>query len=330
MTIFAIYKYVFMQTEEGDLFVEGTTDRVLDKAQEIFNRFVSGDKPFPVQLPKRDGTAVRLDNEVVCKRGRVSLMMICNEKSKTIMDKKDEHEIKYHPGCYVIIDNREGVANVAIERTPAFDSNPDKVCRLLEQAINDKFLLEHVGLKVEFRSKVREATLWEMVDRQTVDFKDRITRVSFSFPNPKKVAGLDADDKMKGKLKVLASIAGAFNAASGSYHLEASKNDTLRLERTQEDLAQMVHLCSRNAYDISVHFKYYGLYRFGSDEKALSALKEEYIDNFIHGRLAILSDGGEGFELEEWLDEVRRTTEKDFKDGTPAKKTRKRGAKKAI
>lgn len=329
MAIFAIYKYTLKQTQEGDLFVEGTTDRLLDKAQEIFNDMITGDKPFPIQLPKRDNTAIALDNEVVCKRDRVSLLMVCNEKSKKIMEKKDEQEIKYHPGCYVIIDNREGVANMAIERTPAFDGNPDKVCQLLEKAINDKFFLEHIPLKVELKSKVREATLWEMVDRQTIDFEDRITKVSFSFPNPKKVAGIDADDKMKGKLKVLASLANEFNAVSGTYHLEANKNETLRLKRTQEDLAQMVHLCSRNAYDISVHFKYYGVYRFGSDEKALSVLKDKFIENFIDGHLAILNDGSGGFELEEWLDNVRRITE-DYKDAIPAEKTRKRRVKKAI
>lgn len=69
MTIFAIYKYVFTQAEEGDLFVEGTMERLLDRAQEIFNGMISGDRPFPVQLPKRDGTSVALDNEVQGARG---------------------------------------------------------------------------------------------------------------------------------------------------------------------------------------------------------------------------------------------------------------------
>ena len=137
MAIFAIYKYDFRLAEEGNLFLKGTTDKLLDKAQEIFNGFLTGDKPFPLQMPKRDKTSVRLENEVTCKRGDICLLLICNEKSKKFMEKKDEQEIFYHPGCYVIIDNRKGVANIAIERTPAFDSNPDKVCQLLEKAIND-------------------------------------------------------------------------------------------------------------------------------------------------------------------------------------------------
>ena len=329
MAVFAIYKYDFRLAEEGNLFIKGTTDKLLDKAQELFNGFLTGDKPFPIQMPKRDKTSVRLDNEVTCKRGDVCLLLVCNEKSKKIMEKKDEQEIFYHPGCYVIIDNRKGVANIAIERTPAFDSNPDKVCQLLEKAINDKFLIEEIGLKIEIRSKVREATLWEMVDHQTHDYNDVITKVVFSFPNPKKVAGIDANYKMKKKLAVMASITNALNGVKGSYHVEAEKGETLRLEQTQEDLAQMVHLCSRNVYDISVHFKYYGVYRFGSEEKAQSVIKDEFIENFKMGQLAILDNGEKGFEMEQWLNDVRRITE-GFRDAIPAKKTRKRSTKKAV
>ena len=329
MAVFAIYKYDFRLADEKNLFVKGTTDKLLDNAQDIFNGFLTGDKPFPIQLPKRDKTSVRLDNEVTCKRDDVCLLLICNEKSKKIMEKKDEQEIFYHPGCYVIIDNRKNIANIAIERTTAFDSNPDKVCKLLEKAINDKFIIEEIGLKIEIRSKVREATLWEMVDHQTIDYKDRITKVSFSFPNPEKVSGIDADYKMKDKLAVMASIANALNGVKGIYHIEANKGETLRLEKTQEDLAQMIHLCSRNVYDIAIYFKYYGIYRFGAEERALSTLKDEYIENFIYGRLAILDNGEKGLELEQWLNDVRRITE-GFKDATPTKKIRKRGNKKAI
>jgi hypothetical protein len=82
-------------------------------------------------------------------------------------------------------------------------------------------------------------------------------------------------------------------------------------------------------YDITVHFKYYGVYRFGSEEKALSKINDEFIENFIHGHLAILDNGEKGLEMEQWLDNVRRITE-GFKDAIPAKKTRKRSNKKAV
>lgn len=56
MSVFAIYKYDFVQTREGNLFVEGTTEKLIDKAQDIFDAMIKGDRPFPVNLQKRDKT----------------------------------------------------------------------------------------------------------------------------------------------------------------------------------------------------------------------------------------------------------------------------------
>ena len=329
MSVFAIYKYDFVQTREGNLFVEGTTEKLIDKAQEIFDAMIKGDRPFPVNLQKRDKTLTPLDNEVLVKYERVSLLLVCNEKHQKYQDKKDDKDLEYHPGCYVIIDNREGVANIAIERTSAFDGKPDKVAQLLQQAINDKLFAEGVLLKIEIRSKVKEATLWEVVGHQVNNYNDRITKVVFNFPVPGKVAGIDASSEMKDKLAVMSSIASAMNAAKGSYHVEAEKGKTLHLEQTQEDLAQMVHLCSRNVYDIHVYFKYYGVYRFGNEERALSTLNDEFIENFKNGELVMLPNGENGFEIVEWLNNVRQITE-GFKDAIPAAKRRKKLNKEAI
>ena len=51
MAVFAIYKYDFRLAEEGSLFIKGTTDKLLDKAQEILNGFLTGDMPLPLQMP---------------------------------------------------------------------------------------------------------------------------------------------------------------------------------------------------------------------------------------------------------------------------------------
>lgn len=329
MAVYAIYKYRFVQVKEGDLFVKGTSEKLVDKAQELFDEMLHGDSPFPVNLEKRDHTLVPLENEVLVKHDRVTLMLVCNEKHKKYQNKKKEEDLEYHPGCYVIIDNREGVANMAVERTPAFDSNPDKVCMLLEKAINDAFYTKEILLKIEIQAKVNEATLWQIVDHQVHNYNDRVTKVIFNFPIPGKVGGIDATPEMKDKLAVMSSIASAINGAKGSYHIEADKNSSLRLEQTQEDLAQMVHLCSRNVYDIQVKFQYYGLYRFGSEEKALSTLDDSYIEQFKNNQIILLSNEKSGFGIIEWLDNVRQITEK-FNNAIPTAKKRKRRLKKAI
>lgn len=321
--VFAIYKFDFVLSKERNLFAGGNADNLIEKAQETFDELIKGDRPFPVTLEKKDKTPIPLDNEVLAKHDRVSLMLVCNEKHKKYQDKKDDKDLEYHPGCYVIIDNRDGIANIAIERTSAFENNPDKVALLLQKAINDKLFAEGISLKIEIRSKVQESTLWEMVEHQVKYYNDIVTKVVFSFPVPGKVAGIDAPSEMKDKLAVMSAIASAMNAAKGSYHVEAERGRTLHLEQTQEDLAQMVHLCSRNAYDIHVHFKYYGIYRFGSKEKALSSLTAGFIEQFKNGEIVVLRDDTSGFELVQWLDDVRKITE-NFKHVTPNAKTRKR------
>ncbi len=327
MAVYVIYKYSFVQSADNNVFAKETSDNLIDRAQQVFDDMLHGENPFPVRREKRDKTSIPLDNEIVVKNGRISLMLLCNEKHRKYEDKKNEKDLEYHPGCYVLFDNREGVANIAIERTSAFDNNTDKVSLLLQEAINNALFDKGINLAIEIKCKVKESSLWEIVNHQVNDYNDRVTKVVFEFPIPGKVGGVDASNEMKDKLAVMASVASAMNGAKASYHVEADKDKSLRLERTQEDLAQMVHLCSRNAYDIHVHFRYYGVYRFGYDEKALSSLNDGILDRFKNSQLAILPNGEMGLELVDWLDKVRNITE-GFKDALPLAKKRKKGIKK--
>ena len=320
MAVYAIYHYDFRQTQESALKFEKSEETTLDRAQEVFEGLLQGKKPFYITRPKRDGTNAVLDNEVLAKNDRATLMLICNEKSKNYMEKKDEQELLFHPGCYVIIDNREDVANIAVERTPAFESDPDKVCTLLQDAINQK--LSEYRLEIEIRSKIREASVWEIVEHQTQDFQDSIRKVVFNFPIPQKVKGVDAPKQMKRKLSSMAVLGRAFNAAKASYQVEADKNGALRMERTQEDMAQMVELCTTNAYDIHIHFRYYGIYRFGADERALCSLDEKILIDFKNNQTTFDEEGNTTFELSHWLDSVRHIIE-GYKDGLPTAKKRK-------
>ncbi len=324
MAVYALYKYDFTAASEGALFAKGEEKSVLEQAQQIFEGLLTGKATFSIEIRKRDGTQTLLENEVLCKRDGVTVMLVCNEKNHKYVEKKEELEFKSHPGCYVIFDNREGVAQLAIERTAAFESNPDKVCLLLQNAINQK-LFEY-RLQIEIRSKVREASLWEIVENQTREYGDRIQKVVFNFPVPGKVAGIDASTRMKGRLATLAAIGRALNAAKASYHLEADGEKALLLDRTQKDLAQMVELCSTNAYDIHIKFQHYGLYRFGADEKALCSLEEEVLERFFHGQTVYEERERVTYELIQWLENVRRIIE-GYKDAVPVKKTRKRSTK---
>lgn len=324
MSTYAIYHYDFRETREGALKFEDSNETTFGKAQEILEGLLQGKQTFPMFRPKRDGTNAVLDNEVLAKKGRTTLMLVCNEKEKSYTEKREDKKFSYHPGCYVIIDNRDDVSNIAIERNPAFESNPDKVCKLLQEAINRK--LYDYRIEIEIRCKVREATVWQIVDRQTNENHDRVMKVVFNFPIPGKVKGIDATKKMKKKLATLASIGRGMNAVKASYHMEADNERGLQLEKTQEDFAQMVELCTTNAYDIQVHFKYYGIYRFGADERAYCSLDDETLEEFENSTTNFSDEGDTIFKLNIWLDKVRHIS-KDYKDALPTPKKRKKRRK---
>jgi len=321
MTVYAIYHYDFRKTRESALKFEDSKETTLDRAQEVFEGLLRGVNPLRLTNTKRDGTLSVLENEVLAKHDKATLLLVCNEKYKKYQDKKDDKEFEYYPGCYVIIDNREDVANIAIERVNAFENNPDKVCALLQDAINLK--LNEYGLEIEIRPKIREASVWDIVEHQTNEFKDSIKKVVFNFPILEDVKGVDATKKMRKKLNAMATLGKAFNAAKASYQVEAHRNSTLRMDKTQEDMAQMVELCTTNAYDIHIYFRYYGVYRFGADERALCSLEDKIILDFKDNQTMFDEDGNSIFELSKWLDSIRHIIE-GYKDGIPTPKKRKK------
>ena len=324
MAVYAIYHYDFSQTQETALKFEGSKETPLDKAQEVFESLLQGEKPFLIRNTRKDAIEEWLDNEVVKKHEKTTLMLVCNEKHKKYMEKKQENVFVYPPACFVIFDNRDDVANIAIERSPSFDNDPDKVCVLLQEAINNK--LKDYRLEISIRPKLREAGVWEVVENQTKTYDDRITKVVFNFAVPDKVKGIDAPKDLRKNLQALSSLCKAFDAVKASYKVEADKNGTLKMDRTQKDMAQMVQLCATNAYDLSIHFRYYGVYRFGADERAFSSLNDAFVNEFINGVTTYDNQGNTTFNLCLWLNDVRRVIE-GYKDGKPVSKKRKKRRK---
>ncbi len=324
MAVYAIYHYDFKQTEETAMFYEGSNETTIDKAQEVFESFLEGINPFNIHNPRKDANEEWLENKVKAKHEKATLMVINNEKHKKYLEEKKEGDFEYHPGCYVIIDNRDEVANIAIERSPSFDNDPDKVSQLLEEAINNK--LKPYRLEISIRPKLREAGIWEVVENQTKMYNDRISKVVFSFAVPDKVKGVDAPKDLRKNLQALSLLCKAFDATRASYKVEADKNGTLKMDRTQKDMAQMVQLCTTNAYDLSIRFRYYGVYRFGSDERALSTLKDDFVVEFKNGVTTYDNQGNTTFNLCLWLNDVRRVIE-GYKDGKPVSKKRKKRRK---
>lgn len=318
MAVYQIYKLLFNRSRQGNLLSKIDGRSAYDKAQELLEQML-GNK-LPLTKEKRDKTLVPLENYAERRREGVSVLVVCNHRSHKYKEKMDDKELEYHPGCRVIIDNRPGIAQIAIERSQSFDGKTDVVRNILQEALNKLF--DEYQLTVEIRAKKREGTFWEAVDEQCLTYNDMITHVVYEFPDEDEVGPVDASTQVLDKISLLKSLNAAMNAARGVYHAYSDKEKVIKLDRTKEDIANMVAMCCRNGYNISVHFKHYGIYRFGTEIKALSQLKDGVVQEFISGQ-TVMGTACEGeFGLVHWLDEIRKVTE-NYKDEEPVEKKRK-------
>ena len=165
--------------------------------------------------------------------------------------------------------------------------------------------------------------------RLVCELKDRIKWIKFNFGVPEEAAGIDASEEMKAMISGLNRLGRMMGAEKGQYMYNASEAGTLHVDQAQEDMTQVIHYCSTNAYDISVGFRYYGVYRYGREERAFAQLEDKVMDDFIHEHPSTDSEGNPVWDLHLWLDNMRRMYE-DYRDVTPTKKKRKRKSKKQV
>ena len=321
-SIYAIYHINLLKLSEQNLELEGFTQTQPEHYKIELEKVLSR-ADIPVNKLKKDGELIPLECTKIANRDGVTMLLLNNEKNTIYQEGKDNRTLTYHPGCYIFIDNRKGASTMAIERSSSFESQPDIVRDLLEDAFNN--ILKDKGMKVEIRARLREAEFWDIVDEQCKTYNDVVRKVSFKFPNPDEVKNIPADTpvKLTKKLIMLGSLTKECGAAKGILHMDSDKDHVIQLKRTQKDLANMVHLCCQTGYDISVHFRHYGLYRFGDKIRAYGMINEADIEEFKTGT-TIMGKTCEGtFSIIQWFDEIKNT-DNLFTDEEPTPQRRKR------
>ena len=325
MPNFIIYKYDFKEGEKTLLSPEsGKT--ALEEAQTHFAKLLKGKQMNLYQMEKNNTESTIYKNDIFCTRNGISLMTVCREREVSIWKDYKELIESSFPFCHVIIDNRDGVCQMAIEQAKAFKSDTDKVRDILQESIQRE--LTELGIKFEIRPKMKVKKFWEMVEEQRTVKKDVIRKVEFEFPHPDKVKGMDASSNMSDRLKILTSIAESMGATKGKVMYENLSEVGLQMERTSEDLAQMVSLCCNNAYNIAVHFKKMGIYRYGDLVRAVYPIEAKMLADFTGGQ-ATIGDNAEApsYALCDKMEDIRNLT-KDYNDEQKLKPRGKRKAKK--
>lgn len=326
MAQYVIYKYEFASIGTKSLFQPSGERASIDTPEsvsEYFGRELAKRDKLNLYRTKKTGEPTVYPNDIIRSCGGVTVMRVCNVKHVKLVHQYQERMEETNPWCNVIIDARPDVAQIAIERSGAFGGNTDKVRDILQESLHAA--LSPLGFTVEIRAKMRAAGFWEMVERRVFEQKDTVKRVVFDFSDPHTAGPVDAEPSVIERLSLIASLTRSMGAAKASLRMEAVKEGTLLLDRTKEDLAQMVSLCCNNGYDISVHFRQMGVYRFGNRAHAVYDIEEKLINDFNNGQAVLgKAEDETAYALIDKLDDIREQT-KGYED---AKKIDNRGKRK--
>ncbi len=324
MAVYAIYKIIFEKTDQKALYMKDDGTTAIERANELLGSLMS-EGSVRVFKNGKDGESIPLECDVERKHEDVMALSVYNEKKVKYYRKRDEQTQVSTPGCNVIVWNKPQVGLIAIERSPSFDSKPDRVRDILQSSFNCT-LEQDYGIRVTFRAKMHAGEFWDLIREHHVTLGDKVKKVEFKFGQlDEEEANLsyDAPQTALERLKWMQRVAVITQAVKGALTMEAKKDGTLYLDQAQEDIAQMVNLCCDNGYSIAVHFRLYGVYRYGEQTKALIQMKDEMWEEFKNGQTStgFKTDRGK-FAIMQWLENVRHITEA-YSDEEPVTKKRK-------
>lgn len=329
---FVIYKFKLFECQQRNMYLsKGNSDKVLEDAQKHLGSFFEGNKitiSFNSSNENNDHTLY--PNDIIANREKVILLRINNVIQKSLVREDNTsrgripnyNEVKEnsYPYSYVIIDNRDGIGQIAIERSSAWGSNTDKVRDILQQSLHAK-LADTYGLDISIDAKMSSTKFWDFIHYRLKKENDQITKIQFSFPNKKKVLPIDTPTIKNENIRAMMNIAEISGAIKSAFQMEFDSEGNDKINEKNQDLAEMVNICANNAYELSVYFKDFKVYRCNENVFADYALDHATLNSFQIGDRIFSETKDEGeFMLLQWLDNIRKETH----DYDTAKQTFKR------
>lgn len=309
---YVLFIFLFNKIEKPNLLFRDENGELIKlSAQQHLDRLLIGTSVLGFNRKEKDGTFTRPSNRIEAKIDDIIFLRLCSRKNVTIWKDYEKTKEVNKPYCNIIIDNRPGIAQLAIEKNGAFGTNgPDKVVEIISTYMNNA--LAPFGYEIEITRKLRTVEVWDMVaERVKVD--DPVKSVKLDFHDPSKTEAIDATDEQMRQVKLLLSLAKDMGAVNSNYQVMDADKGTLILYKQQKDLAGMVALCTNNGWDIEIRFKNFGVYRTNTKQGAVFSMKDSILTEFICGDVELYGNDGQGkSNLVEWLDNVRAiTTEYD-------------------
>ena len=331
---FMIYDVTITETEQMHAFEKLDRETAIKNAAEIFGGCFNGRKLNLYRTIRVNGEyePETLENDILSVHDDVYLLRVNNKKKKTIVEKAEtttngvpdyaENTYISNPYCYVVIDNRadKGICQMAIQKNSAF-GEPNNVRRIIQDCLNTKLIADGIPLTITISAKMRPSKIWEFCQQRCNEGEDSIQRISFDFPNQKKMASHNRIAKPKGYIKQLAKVMALTDAIKTHISMEYTDADPNLIEKNAKDLAEIVRICKNKAYNLSVLFRGYGLYKCDDNVRAMFPMQEKLLNAFWTKWEELPYE--EKYGLFNWCNYVYKQSKMyDYVEQTPAKRHR--------
>lgn len=321
MDNYAIYKFELYKREgsQGDWTkCDQMIEPQMEHAYENFER-IFGKKGTVVRVQKekkRGEGADKFPCHVLAHDHNIILLRLENVKNVTVYESHptagpiphiEKKQYESNPPCFIIIDNRQGKAQMAIEIDTAAWSKTNLVRDLLQENLNRE--LEPFGLAVKIWSKMQKSDYWNYVTYRQRKEGRGIKKMTFHFPNTKIRPSIETTIGLSNHLKTLMELINSLGAGQGELSIHPPTNDYL-LKKKLADIKKMVALCASSEYSLSVTFDDDITYRCNENLRAELPMNiPSALNDFENGQMNTFFE----FDIERWLDWVVEQTEK-YKD----------------
>ena len=319
MDKYAIYRFELHKRSviQGDLTVnDHLVAPQMEHAYENFEHVI-GEKGTSLRIQKekkRGDGAEKYPCHVLAHDHNIILLRLENVKIVTVYESHqttgpiphiEKKRYESNPPCFIIIDNRQGKTQIAIEIDAAAWSKTNLVRDLLQENLNRE--LERFGLEIKISSKMQKSDYWDYVTYRQRKENRGIKKMTFNFPNAKIRPSIETTIGLSNHLKTLMEMINGLGAGSGELSIQSPNNDFL-LKKKLTDIKKMVALCAASSdYSLSVTFDDDITYRCNKYLRAeLPMNVPDALTDFENGQTISLYD----YSIESWLDWVFKQTEK--------------------
>lgn len=327
MINFLYYKYCFEQTRDANLFsaedhVKVTPDYIngqfADHLEFVLTKGTKSLNLYGIKTERnQEESPDSYGNTIVNSHDGVFMLFVHNNKTKKIVPKEIEEEIKvdHHPYACVIVDTRPGSQAILVQQKKNAFPNTDYVVQLILNECAQQLSLWKTNFEPDYEKRYHKGSIWDIVKYRVANGRDRVKSLCLKFTEKKPNEENEVD-------KALQTILTKFSADEGELKLVSDENAKKLLEETQTTVRRTVDLLIENEYSMKIGFEKSGEVEYGKKALAIYGLDEKVYEEFKIKNPQIGAGGVAHYDLIDWLDTI--VPENESHEYVQTEKTKKK------